>query len=98
MNKERYVSVSVNQSRSAAYDKFVATLMKNGNRCVAETITRKVVALIKVKEEKDGLAMLFHSMKKAKPLICGALDQRSKARKTKIVPIPSNRGRRLAIQ
>ena len=79
-----------------AYDKFVACLMKNGNRSAAEAAARGCVALIKVKEEKESLNSLARVARKATPLICGSSS--TKGRKTKIVPIPSNRGRRLAIQ
>jgi len=79
-----------------AYDKFVACLMKNGGRPAAEGVARRLVALIKVKEEKESLTFLARVARKATPLV-GAATQHQ-GRKTKIVPIPSNRGRRLAIQ
>jgi ribosomal protein S7 len=90
MNKEIYAHKRI------TYNKFVTFLMSNGNRSAAEHIMRGCVARIKVKEEKDSLSLFACSARRAKPLIVGV--QNPILRKKKIVPIPSNRGRRLAIQ
>jgi ribosomal protein S7 len=84
----------MNEHKRITYNKFVALLSSHGDRTVAEHIVRGCVARIKIKEEKDSLSFFARG---ARPLIVG-VQKPIKLKKPKIVPIPSNRGRRLAIQ
>lgn len=91
MNKEIYANKRI------TYNNLVSVLQKNGNRSAAEHIARGCVARIKIKEEKDSISLFDCCARRAKPLIAG-VPATNHQKKTKIVPIPSNRGRRLAIQ
>jgi len=75
-----------------AHDKFITCLMKNGNRSTVEKIAMQCVALIKVREEKESLTVVANIVRRVKPLMA-----QHKGRRTGIVPIPSERGRRRAI-
>lgn len=87
-----------NAHKRVTYNKFVSSLMRKGNRSAAENIARSCVARIKLKEEKESQSFFTFCVKKAKPLIHGISTNSPARKKTKIVPIPSHRGRRLAIQ
>lgn len=92
-SEERYL---YNDHNDVTYAKFTACPMKNGNRSMAEKVARRCVAPIKVKEGKESLTFFARSIRRVKPLIYGSSSTRG--RKTKIAPMPSERGRRLAMQ
>lgn len=92
-NEERYLYNTYNR---IAYDKFVARPMKNGSRPAAERVAQRAVARIKVREMIESLALIGRSIRRAKPLVCGSAAH--KGRRARVAPIPSDKGRRLAIQ
>jgi ribosomal protein S7 len=74
-----------------AHDKFTTCPMKNGNRSTVEKIAMQCVAPIKVREEKESLTVFANIVRRVKPPMA---QQKGRV----AAPIPSERGRKRAIQ